>query len=214
MMKGLFVTFEGVDGCGKSTQVQLVTERLLFEGYPVVRTREPGGTPLAEKIRSLLIDPDNSEMVHGCELLLYLAARAQHVQERIVPELNNGSIVICDRFQEATFAYQGFGRGLPMQKLQMLNEFATGGLSPDLTFLFDIPVEKAMLRMSAMHKVKDRLELGGAPFFERIRQGYLQVAKESPGRCIVLDGDLPREKLAETIYETIEKKIKERPFLR
>lgn len=212
-MKGLFVTFEGVDGCGKSTQVQLITEQLLVAGYPVVRTREPGGTPVAEKIRTLLIDPDNSEMVYACELLLYLAARAQHVQERIVPELNNGSIVICDRFQEATFAYQGFGRDLPMQKLQMLNAFATGGVSPDLTFLFDIPVEKAMLRLSAMQKVKDRLELGGSPFFERIRQGYRQLAEESPGRCIVLDGELPREKLAEMIYETIRKKIKERLFL-
>jgi dTMP kinase len=212
MMKGWFVTFEGVDGCGKSTQADLLRQRFSREGFSTVATREPGGTVIAEKIRGLLVDPFNREMVDECELLLYLAARAQHVREKILPELEQGAIVICDRFQDATLAYQGFGRKLPLEKLRQLNSFATGNISPDLTFIFDIPVEKAFERLAAMKKPIDRLESGGHEFFERIRHGYQTLAAESPDRILLFDGTLPVEVLAEKVYARMIEKINEHSF--
>ena len=147
MRKGIFITFEGIDGCGKSTQLELAARRLKEEAFPVLVTREPGGTAIAEKIREILISPQNSEMVNECELLLYLAARAQHVREKIIPALEQVFIVLCDRFQEATFAYQGFGRNIPLDLLKKINNFATGGLNPHLTFIFDISVELSCARI-------------------------------------------------------------------
>ena len=196
MKQGCFVTFEGIDGCGKSTQAKLFAERLAAEGYHVVATREPGGTVIAEKIRSLLIDPAHGEMVSECELLLYLAARAQHLREKIAPAVADGAVVIGDRFQEATFAYQGYGRGLPLDLLMSLNAFATGGRNPDLTFIIDVPVETAFERMSAMKKERDRLETAGQVFFENIRRGYLSLAAASPDRIAVIDGTATVEDIA------------------
>ncbi|MBN1757269.1 MAG: dTMP kinase [Chitinispirillaceae bacterium] len=205
MKKGCFVTFEGIDGCGKSTQAKLFAERCGAAGYQVVATREPGGTAIAEKIRSLLIDPAHSEMGSECELLLYLAARAQHLREKIEPAVADGAVVICDRFQDATFAYQGFGRGLPLELLQSLNAFATGGNNPDLTFIIDVPVETAFARMSAMKKKQDRLEAGGETFFRRIREGYLSLAMASPDRIQVIDGTASVEVIAEQVYSQANK---------
>lgn len=213
MKKGWFVTFEGIDGCGKSTQAQLLARRLTAEAHQVVATREPGGTPLAEKIRALLIDPQHGEMVDECELLLYLAARAQHVREKIVPAIERQSIVICDRFQDATFAYQGFGRSLPLETLQSLNSFATRGINPDITFIIDLPVEVAFARMSAMNKNQDRLESGGEPFFNRIRNGYLALAAASPGRIRIVDGTEPSEIIAEKIYASLQELLNNRGSL-
>ncbi len=200
MKRGCFVTFEGIDGCGKSTQANLFADRLAAEGYQVLRTREPGGTAIAEKIRALLIDPAHAEMVDACELLLYLAARAQHLREKILPAVASGTVVVCDRFQDATFAYQGYGRGMSLEQLQSLNTFATGGNDPDLTFIIDLPVETAFERMAAMNKVQDRLEAGGEQFFSRIREGYLALAAAAPQRIQVIDGTATVEEIAAKVY--------------
>ena len=180
-MRGLFFTFEGIDGCGKSTQLKEIALRLERKGVPVLTTREPGGTPVAEKIREILISPENSEMVNECELFLYLAARAQHVREKIIPALQKGMIVLCDRFQEATFAYQGFGRGLSLSFLQQLNSFATDGLIPDRTFIFDVPVEISGQRLDQMKKKKIVWSRTGRNFTKRSVKGTFLWLRNSPG---------------------------------
>jgi dTMP kinase len=214
MTQGCFITFEGVDGCGKSTQTHRFLKKLEHDGCRTVATREPGGTEIAEKIRSLVIDPANTAMSDECELLLYLAARAQHVREKIVPELEKGSVVVCDRFQDATFAYQGYGRDLPLDLLMQLNSFATGGIIPDLTFIFDISIEQAFKRLSAMNKPKDRLESGGKTFFERVRNGYRALAVAHPERIKLFDGSLSPGVLAGKVYSVYSEKMAGRSFLR
>jgi len=206
MSKGYFVTFEGIDGCGKSTQATLLADALEQRGLTVSRTREPGGTPISEKIREILIDPRNKAMVDECELLLYIAARAQHVREKIVPLVESGAIVICDRFQDATFAYQGYGRGISIDFLKKINAYATG-IEPDCTFVFDLPVDRAFGRMTAMNKSHDRIESAGRDFFEKIRVGYLTLAQQYPDRIVVLDGILPKEQLAEMVVHHIDSLI-------
>ena len=208
MRKGIFFTFEGIDGCGKSTQMKAVAARLEKEGMPLVITREPGGTPLAEKIRNIILDPDHKEMVDECELLLYCAARAQHVREKILPALNNGMIVLCDRFQEATFAYQGYGRGLSLELLRTINAFATGGVSPDTTFIFDIPVDISRQRLLAMSKPGDRLENNDRPFYERIREGYRKMAIMEPSRIELIDGRLGVEEITGIVYKRIKELLR------
>jgi len=200
MRKGAFITFEGIDGCGKSTQLELAAKRLSEQSFPIMVTREPGGTAIAEKIREILISPLNSEMVNECELLMYLAARAQHVREKIIPALEQGYVVLCDRFQEATFAYQGFGRNISLDFLKKINSFATGGLLPDLTFVFDISVDLSNERMRKMNKTKDRLELNDRTFYQKISEGYRFLAKTEPQRILLLDGSEPLEKISEQVY--------------
>ena len=199
MRKGVFITFEGIDGCGKSTQLELAAKKLGEQSFPLLVTREPG-TAIAEKIREILISPQNSEMVNECELLMYLAARAQHVREKIIPAIEQGFVVLCDRFQEATFAYQGFGRNIPLDFLEKINSFATGGLSPDLTFVFDISVDLSNERMQKMNKAKDRLELNGRTFYQKIAEGYRFLAKKEPQRILLLDGSEPLERISEQVY--------------
>jgi dTMP kinase len=208
MSKGCFITLEGIDGCGKSTQARLLCETLKSAGYSIIETREPGGTPVAEKIRTLILDPDHGEMVDECELLLYLAARSQHVREKVIPALNNGMIVVCDRFQDATFAYQGFGRGIPLDFLFQINSFAAG-IAPDMTFIFDISVENAFKRLRLINKSKDRLESSGMEFFEKIRQGYLKLATMETKRIVLLDGNLSVEELSERVYSIAVKRMRE-----
>lgn len=203
MMRGLFIAFEGIDGCGKSTQLKLAADRLAGEGHRVVTTREPGGTAIAEKIREILIAPAHKEMSSECELLLYLAARAQHVREKILPSLEKGATVLCDRFQMATFAYQGFGRSIPLPFLATVNNFATDGCTPDITFVFDLGVETSFSRMKAMNKQPDRLELGGADFFSRINLGYRTLAGQDHQRTVLINGDQPVDTIAETVMERI-----------
>lgn len=208
MKKGFFFTFEGIDGCGKSTQLSKVAQVLTSRGLPVVVTREPGGTEIAEKIREILISPEHSEMVDECEILLYCAARAQHVREKIIPAIEQGKIVLCDRFQEATFAYQGFGRSISMETLNTLNTYATSGLNPDRTFIFDLSVESSFDRMIKMNKMKDRLEQNGKEFFERIRRGYLLMAESSPQRIVLLDGEQPIDAISDDVLFYINDSIK------
>ncbi len=203
MKKGLFITFEGIDGCGKSTQIAKAAEYLNEKGISHIVTREPGGTPLAEKIRELILSPQNSEMKNSCELLLYLSARAQHVEEKIKPALEKGTTVLCDRYQEATFAYQGFGRGYPLNLLQELNSFATGGLVPSKTFIFDITVECAFDRMKKTGKAPDRLEKNSKEFYQKIREGYLALASAHPKRIKLIQG----EKSVDEIFLEVKKDL-------
>jgi dTMP kinase len=211
-MRGLFFSFEGIDGCGKSTQLALAAERLRSRDVDVVTTREPGGTAIAEKIRALIISPDHEEMCGECELLLYAAARAQHVREIILPALERGAVVLCDRFHLATFAYQGFGRAIPLDLLSTVNDIAAGGTLPDLSFVFDISVQKAFARLAAMNKARDRMELGGEPFFERVAGGYRTLAESDPRHVFLLNADRPAETIAGTVFERIGAFAAERGF--
>ncbi|MBN2036456.1 MAG: dTMP kinase [Chitinispirillaceae bacterium] len=202
-MPGLFVVFDGIDGCGKSTQLDLAAKRLSRRGYDVLTTREPGGTPLAEAIRALVLSPEHDEMCSECELLLYGASRAQHVREAIMPALQRGVVVLCDRFDIATLAYQGYGRSIPFSTLLAINELATGGLAPDLTFVFSIPVEKAFERLQAMRKQLDRLEGNDTVFFERVADGYRELAANNPDTVVLLDAMKPVTELEEAVFKEI-----------
>lgn len=185
-MTGLFITLEGPEGAGKSTNREYLAERLREHGLDVLLTREPGGTPLAERIRELLLDPSDEPMAADTELLLVFAARAQHLQQVIRPALARGCVVLCDRFTDATYAYQGGGRGLSIERIAQLEQFVQGELRPDLTLIFDLPVEVGLARAAARGRL-DRFEQEGRGFFEAVRQAYLQRAAQSPQRYRVLD---------------------------
>lgn len=192
-MRGRFVTFEGGEGCGKSTQVKRLAEHLRSKGVEVVLTREPGGTRLAELIRGLLKDEREDPPCDRSELLLFLAARAQLVRNVIVPALDSGKWVLSDRFSDSTFAYQGYGRGLPLDSLRLMNCFACEGLKPDLTLLLDVRPDVAAARMrrreAATNTSADRIELAGDGFHSRLRAGFLELAKAEPDRMKVIDAN-------------------------
>ena len=185
-MTGLFITLEGPEGAGKSTNRDYLAERLRERGVDVLLTREPGGTPLAERIRELLLAPSDEPMAVDTELLLVFAARAQHLQQVIRPALAQGRVVLCDRFTDATYAYQGGGRGLSLERIAQLERFVQGELRPDLTLIFDLPVEVGLARAAARGRL-DRFEQEGRGFFEAVRQAYLQRAAQAPQRYRVLD---------------------------
>ncbi|WP_212630184.1 dTMP kinase [Pseudomonas sp. KB-10] len=185
-MTGLFITLEGPEGAGKSTNREYLAERLREQGVDVLLTREPGGTPLAERIRDLLLDPSDEPMAADTELLLVFAARAQHLQQVIRPALAKGSVVLCDRFTDATYAYQGGGRGLSIERIAQLEQFVQDELRPNLTLIFDLPVEVGLARAAARGRL-DRFEQEGRGFFEAVRQAYLQRAAQAPQRYRVLD---------------------------
>jgi dTMP kinase len=202
-MRGLFIVFDGIDGCGKSTQLARAAERLGKEGRTVVITREPGGTAISEKIRSVILSSDHGAMVNECELLLYAAARAQHVSEKVVPALKRGEMVLCDRFDCATYAYQGFGRQVPLSLIEKINGIAAAGLRPDVTFVLDISVDAAFARLSAMKKSRDRLESEGREFFTRVAAGFRSMALQHPETMVLLDATRPVEELGEQVYRRI-----------
>ena len=183
--RGTFITLEGVDGSGKSTQASLLVERLREQRREVVALREPGGTPISEKIRALLLDPENAEMADECELLLYEASRAQLVREVIEPALQRGAIVVCDRFYDSTHAYQHGGRGLSDALVSRANELGCCGLSPDVTLVLDIDPAAALARATAQGA--DRLEAEGLAFQQRVRKDYLALAQADPARVRVID---------------------------
>lgn len=197
-MKGAFITMEGVEGSGKSTQIALLKDYLQTEGWIVEVTREPGGTPIGETIRNVLLDPENDAMDSIAELLLYEASRAQHVAQLIRPALDRGAIVICDRFSDSTTAYQGAGRGLSKEEMERLHGLATKGLIPDLTILIDIPAPEGLAR-AKRYRDSDRIELEPEEFHERVRQAFLDLAKAQPGRIKIVDGLQTMEKVAEEI---------------
>jgi dTMP kinase len=207
MKKGLFVTFEGIDGCGKTTQLRRAKDALEKRGVRCVVTREPGGTSIGEKIRDIILSPAHGALSDSCEALLYCAARAQHVNEVILPALEKGEVVLCDRFSDATFAYQGNGRKLKFSLLQEMNKFATSGLQPSFTFLFDIPVALSRKRLAISGKSPDRLEGAGIAFYEKVRRGYLSLAKQFPRRIIVLSAEKPIEELSEIVCSKILKRL-------
>ncbi len=185
-MSGLFITLEGPEGAGKSTNREYLAEHLRAQGVDVVLTREPGGTPLAERIRELLLAPSDEKMDADTELLLVFAARAQHLAEVIRPALARGAVVLCDRFTDATYAYQGGGRGLSLERIATLEQFVQGDLRPDLTLVFDLPVEIGLSRAAARGRL-DRFEQEGQAFFEAVRQAYLARAQAAPQQYTLID---------------------------
>lgn len=205
-MPGLFLTFEGIEGSGKSTQAALLESALRAGGVSVLRTREPGGTALAEEIRELILDVRQEPVHPETELLLFLAARAQHVRERIKPALEEGMVVISDRFTDATLAYQGGGRFIDPPILNDLNVWASGGIQPDRTYLIDVPVTVGIARAKNRGGIDgiDRIEREGSVFLKAVRDEYLRLAEREPKRILVLDGQKPPESLAKVILSDVE----------
>ncbi|GGW51726.1 dTMP kinase [Vreelandella hamiltonii] len=210
--RGRFITLEGGEGVGKSTNVAFVEAWLNEQGLDVVRTREPGGTPRAEAIRELLLDPAPQEPLSvDAELLLVFAARAQHLAEKIVPALERGAWVVCDRFTDATFAYQGGGRGIDPARIAQLECFVQQGLSPDLTLLLDMPVEAARQRLEGrlrdLNTQRDRFEQEHAAFFSAVREAYLARAQAAPQRFAVVDAAQPLEGVQAAIARALEARM-------
>lgn len=195
MTKGLFITFEGCDGCGKTTQLELLAKFLEEKGYNVVVTREPGAKGLGTKLREILLNYDG-EVSSNCESFLFLADRAQHIDTLVKPAITEGKIVLCDRHIDSTVAYQGYGRGIDLEQINYLNNLATSGLKPDLTLLFDVDTETSMQRVG---KNKDRMESAGIEFQEKVRHGYLTLAKEEPKRIRIFDSRKTIEQLHQEV---------------
>ena len=196
--RGYFITFEGMEGCGKSTQLLLLRDRLAAAGHDVYVTREPGGTPIGESIRAVLLNPESRGMAPITELLLYEAARAQIVAESIRPRIEAGTIVLCDRFSDSTTAYQGAGRGLSPDMLNSLHHLATEGLMPDLTFVLDVPVEVGLNR-AARRCAADRIEQESFDFHERVRKAFLAIGQQETRRVLIMDGTGKVDEIADTI---------------
>jgi dTMP kinase len=206
--RGRFITFEGTDGCGKSTQMKILAARLRAEGSDVLETAEPGGTPIGRKIRSILLDSANQELSPTAELLLYFAGRAQNVDEWILPALDRGNIVLSDRFTDSTLAYQGAARGLGRDVVMTIHEIACRGLLPDLTIYLDIDLETSLERAHARNRNLEgdderRMDEQAVEFHERVRAEYLNLARLEPERIKVIDGRADRETIAERIWEAI-----------
>lgn len=211
-MKGLFITFEGVDKAGKSTQIRLLAERLRQIGREVLCTREPGGTPLCEEIRGLVMKTREAETIFGeTELLLFMASRAQLLREKIWPAMERGAIVLCDRFADSTTAYQGYARGMSLEVIHMLNTLALGNRWPDLTILLDLPVEESFARLENVLRQtaadSDRFEIEGRRFHERVRNGFLEIAKNASDRFAVFPAAQPLESLSEQIWSEVQRRF-------
>ena len=203
-----FITFEGIEGCGKTTQVELLSRLLEGQGRTVLVTREPGGCAIADKIRAILLDADNHGLVPLAELFLYAAARTQHVAEVIQPALAAGKVVICDRFIDATVAYQGYGRALDIGLIHTLNRLAAGEIAPDLTILLDCPeevgLERALARIQATKGPREeRFEQESLRFHRAVREGYLHLAAADPERFVVLDGSHAIQETANAVSEAV-----------
>jgi dTMP kinase len=208
MSRGLLVTFEGPEGGGKSTQLRLLGRRLAAEGYRVTATREPGGTPVGERIREILLDPAlaGDALRPEAEAFLFCAARAQIVAEVIRPALAAGHVVLCDRFADATLAYQGFGRGLDLALLRANNALATGGLTPDLTVLLDLPVELGLARRQRTADL-NRLDAAGLAFHERVRVGYHALARQDGDRWVQIDAGRAADVIAEEVGRAVRQRL-------
>ena len=205
-MRGIFITIEGPDGSGKTTALQQVVPRLQQEmNRKVVATREPGGSPIAEKIRSLIRDPSHTDMDSRTEALLYAASRRQHLIEKVLPVLESGDVIFCDRFVDSSIAYQGYARGIGEEGIREINQFATEGLEPDVTLYIDVPAEVGIQRIHANldEREYNRLDQEKLDFHEKVRAGYQQLAKANPERIVVVDGTMSREEVAESCYQII-----------
>lgn len=200
---GIFITLEGGEGSGKSTQAPRLSRFLTAQGYEVLHTREPGGTPVAEQLRGLLLDSPPEAIARETEALLILAARRQHVDHVIKPALKGGKIVVCDRFSDSTMAYQGYARGLDLKQLRAMNDWATGKLAPDLTLLFDIPVAIGLRRRQGQATTQNRLDREAERFHKKVRAGFLQLARREPRRIKVVDARQPPDSVAATVESLV-----------
>ncbi|MFC3882045.1 dTMP kinase [Bacillus songklensis] len=204
-MSGKFITFEGPEGAGKTTIIQMLEQSLKKIGYPVLLTREPGGIKIAEEIRHIILNPENTEMDPRTEALLYAAARRQHLTERVIPALSEGQIILCDRFLDSSLAYQGFARGLGMKEVYQINEFAINGTMPHLTFYLDIDPEIGLKRITQNREREvNRLDLEKLDFHYKVREGYLTLLEMFPERIHLIDAS----KSADEVYEEIYNKVK------
>lgn len=211
MVRGIFITLEGGEGAGKSTQIRMLSTALEQQGYDVVVTREPGGTPEAEKIRDFLVKRDGGNWTPMAECLLLYAARQIHVEHLIKPALAAGKIVISDRFADSTRAYQSFGHGLPLETVENLNRLALHDFAPDITFILDLPVEEGLARagrrLTAADSQEDRFERLGSAFHERLRKGFLEIAARDVGRCRVIDATRGIEEIAMDLLSHVQGKL-------
>jgi dTMP kinase len=204
----MFITLEGPEGSGKTSVMKEVIRRLINEGFPIVETREPGGTIIAEQIREVILSKENILLDPRAEALLYAASRRQNLVEKIWPAIRSGNIVICDRFIDSSLAYQGGARGLGVQEILAINLFATEGSFPELTLLFDIDPEIGLKRIAAnSHREINRLDLEQLDFHKLVRQTYLQLARQYPDRIVVIDANLPLEQVIEFTYQTVRKRL-------
>ena len=208
-MSGLFITFEGIEGCGKSTQVERLAKRLAKEGHETLTLREPGGTPIGEAIRDVVkFPPGHNPISPDTELLLMNASRAQLVQQAIRPALANGAIVLCDRFYDSSLAYQGHGRGLDLAKVQKAIDLAIDGIKPNLTLLLDIPLSVSQTRVSdrlqSTGEIQDQFDESGTKFFERVLDGFHILAKAEPARFRIINGDKSADNVTEEIWNSIQ----------
>jgi len=201
-MKGKFITVEGVEGVGKTTNIKFIHQHLLASGREVIVTREPGGTPLAEAIRGLLLDPEYTGMDSHCELQLMFAARAEHLARVIRPAIEQGQWVLCDRFTDATYAYQGGGRGIDTHVIARLEELVQGDFRPDITLLLDVPVEVGLSR-AGKRGALDRFEQEEVAFFERVRDSYLAMANQYKERYRIIDASLPLEQVQQLLSDVL-----------
>ncbi len=211
-MRGVLITFEGVEGSGKSTQAERLLKRLTALGFDCLLSREPGGTEIGEAIRRILLDPAHKAMDGRTELFLYLASRNQHVREKVLPALEAGRVVILDRFADSSAAYQGYGRELGEKLVSRLNKLATAALRPQLSVLVDVAVKVGQLRKQA--DALDRLEREQVQFHERVREGYLYLARRAPGRFKVVDGSLPPDELEEKVFRHVREMLKRKGILK
>lgn len=202
MSRGLFITFEGNDGSGKTTISELVFKQLTRKGFPCILTREPGGIDIAEQIRHIILDPANSAMDARTEALLYAASRRQHLVERVIPALNEGKIVICDRFIDSSLAYQGMGRQIGMEEIFQMNQFATEGLMPDATIFLEVSEAVSRKRLAQRGSL-DRMDQESEAFHQRVRQGYAQVRQRYPERMRVIDADQELEQVLEAAMHAV-----------
>jgi len=194
----------GIDGSGKTTQVKFLGDYLASRGYSVVLTREPGGSRVGEAIREILLNPSYKEMDGRTEALLYAAARAQHVFQVILPALREGKVVLCDRFLDSSLAYQGYGRGMAVDQIELINSVATGGLKPDLVVLLDFCHAAGLDRIRKAGQLADRIEQEDAGFYQRVREGFLTLASREPGRYRVIDAFQPVEKVSDEVRKAVE----------
>ena len=210
-MKGLFISFEGNDGSGKSSVIEAIKEELIKNGYDVLYSREPGGSKIAEKIRDVILDVDNLGMDDKTESLLYAASRREHLQKTVIPALNEGKIVLCDRFLDSSLAYQGYARGLGIDEVYNMNLFATEGMLPDITLLVCVRPEIGLGRIKNNNRgALDRLELEKLEFHNKVYEGYLEVAKRFPERVVVINGEQTREEVRKDALKVVMDFLKDR----
>lgn len=208
MVNGTLISFEGPEGAGKSSILEAILPLLEEKGISYITTREPGGVDIAEKIRQVILDPDHTSMDAKTELLLYIASRRQHLVERVLPALAAGKVVLMDRFIDSSVAYQGYGRGLSVEDIEWLNQFATDGLKPDLTLYFDLDVEEGLARIARNHEREvNRLDLEGLELHYKVRKGYLALAEKEPERIVKIDASQSFEAVLADVLTILEKRL-------